>query len=126
MDIGPFEWSFIGAVSEEIADEETRLNKNDSLHNKNEYNYDGYTVYDMPLKDTEDQISKLETMATLSLLEEQFSNDDSTDIPDKQEFISLKEVNTLVNKKRKLPLRPFEKYIQDLVSGKKTLDDGLD
>ena len=99
MNIGPFEWGFFGSLIEEV-EEEKRLNKNDTLHKEDEYMYDGISIYDPSI--------------------------DETDLSKQQEFISLKEVNNLVSKKRKLPLRPFEKYIQDLIAGKKTLDDGLD
>lgn len=43
-----------------------------------------------------------------------------------QERISLKEFNS-TNKevKRKLPLRPFEQHVQDILDGKKTINDPL-
>jgi len=124
--MGPFEWSFVGAVAEDIVEDEMRVNKNDPFHNENEYEYDGFSIYDTSLDDVDNCVSKLEAVATLSLLEEQCAEDTEVNQPEEQEFVSLKEVNNLINKKRKLPLRPFEKYIQDLVAGKKTLDDGLD
>ncbi len=123
MDI--LDWSFIGTISEEIADEDRRINKNDPLR-KREYDDDcdgASTYYSPSINETEERVAAIEATAILGLTEELAEEEIKKE---EVEFISLKKMGEMHNKKRKLPLRPFEQYVQDLISGKKTFKDGLD
>ncbi len=129
FDGGGFGWSFVGAVSEEIAEDEERVFGNDPLYDTydtEEREWVTSSEYGSGEESYNDAVEYLEETQEenrLDNIEQQLANIDlRNDGPD---FISLKEVQDITNNEVKTTLRPFERFIQDLISGKKTLDDGL-
>lgn len=79
------------------------------------------------MQDALDDFSTKDAIITASILGGMLSEGEDPDQFDEQvERISMKEANAEPTKKgEKLPLRPFEKWVDDVLNGRKTWDDDL-
>lgn len=133
-------WSIAGTAGEEFADEEERrVNQNDPFaaireqFSPYEQDMDSVGQYeeDLKLKEAFEAVEENgaeELLMAAAAMDRLDMSDD--DFDDEIERISLKEANRPPKKLSKQmvgpePLRPFEQWVQDVLNGKKTLDDDL-